>query len=869
MRKKKNTKSRAVDLLIILLCFAGTGVSGISFWREYNRTLVKLNEEPVGSIVFKNRTAHRKIEDRIAWDRLKQESPVYNGDTIRTAEASEAFITFADEITKVNLYENTLIQIFYDSRGARIDFSGGNVEVTSGVRSVYIANGVSTIEVEGGSQASLDSGGEGFSLSTLRGNVKLGGGRELESGGMLSFLSDGTLDPGPSIAVTSFARFTRILASEDGVATAAFTWNTVNFGPDTHVILEAARDRGFSRIVQTRDISGVSSASIALEPGEYWWRAYPVEGNSREIPKRGYASGRIEALPFEAVLTVAPSPSQEFSFSGETSIPFSWTAVEGSDVYLLEISGESNMNGPVVSRQIRGSSTVQTGLEPGRWYWRVTPVFPEQVKGMAVPSDTGAFSITRGATAVPLLTVPAENGAVDMGRPHFAWKHDPGAVSWTVEVADNPQMSNPLLRQESGSNFYSLPAGILQKDRVYFWRVIAQSAQGEGSSSTVRSFTAKEHRPLQKAVFPPDDYSIIAEELGGIRFNYQSDTVSQNYFQVSDRDDFSSLAVNDPVEAGGFYTASELEPGIWYWRIYADGGSGPAGSGPVSSAPRRLNIVAASEAPRLRGPASLSQGSPLVLAWDPLYFSSYQVEVYNADDPDTSVERRVTENNSAALPTSSLEPGNYIVSVAGFNPESPKSVHITGVPARANFTVTPAEAPEPPPQPPVVIVPAAAVVVPEPAVEPEPVEPEPAVAVAPEPVVEPEPAAAVAPRQLFDLTRPISGSFPPDDYILSTEQLADASSVNFVWEGGGREYRFTLYRATGEIVVPPSAVFSPSFTMQNPHTLGPGDYVWEVIERDGQGKLGESTAARFTVREGPAILRTLSTNDPGVLYGSH
>ncbi|MDR0402153.1 MAG: hypothetical protein LBH35_01030, partial [Treponema sp.] len=117
-------------------------------------------------------------------------------------------------------------------------------------------------------------------------------------------------------------------------------------------------------------------------------------------------------------------------------------------------------------------------------------------------------------------------------------------------------------------------------------------------------------------------------------------------------------------------------------------------------------------------------------------------------------------------------------------------------------------------------------------------------------------------------SRPVPGSFPPDGYILSAEQLADAGSVNFTWEGGGRNYRFTLYRTNGEVVVPSSVVDAPSFTMRNPGSLEPGEYVWEVVEQDGRGRPGEPTAARFTVRAGPPILRTLSTNNPGVLYGN-
>jgi hypothetical protein len=879
MRKKKNTKSRAVDFLIILLCFAGTGVSGFAFWREYNRTLVKLNEAPVGSIVFKNRTAHRKIENRVAWDRLKQESPIYNGDTIRTAEASEAFITFEDEVTKVNLYENTLLQVFYDGQGTRIDFSGGNFDVNSGGRSVFIASGVSLIELESGSQASLNSAGESFSLSMLEGQAKLDNGTELESGGMLSLLNDGTVDTSPAIAVTSFGHSVRILGSAGGVASADFAWNTINFGPDTHVILEVSRDKGFSRVVQTRDISGASSVSVPLETGEYWWRAYPVEGAGKEVPDRGYDSGRIEALPFVAVSTVTPSLSQEFMFSGETSIPFSWTTVEGASAYVIEISGDQNMGNPVVSRQVQGTSVVQTGLEPGRWYWRVTPVFSEQVKGTALPSETGVFSVARNsAPAAPSLNVPLQNGILNMDNPLLSWKHDPAAVFWTVEVADNPQMSNPLVQQNSSSNFYSLPAGILREDNVYFWRVVAQGAQAEGTSSPVQSFVAGDvYR--QKGIFPPDNYSIAAERLGGMDFTYQSDAPFQNYFQVSSQSDFSSLVINDPLDDEGSHSVSGLGPGIWYWRIYADGKSGP-----ISSVPRRLNILSTSEAPRISGPASLIRGATLELNWDSLYFVSYQVDVYNARNPRDPVERRITENSYAAFSTASMEPGDYIVSVAGFNHESARSAQITGAPAEARFTITSAAVAPAPAEPPPVAVPEpepVVAVVPPPEPEPVVVEPEPVV-VEPEPVVvEPEPVVIppepVPPQtaegsraaKLAGISLAIPGSLPPNGHVFTTEQLANVSSMNFIWEGGNApEYHFALYRANGEVVVPPSFVASSSFTMQNPRGLEPGDYVWEVIERDRQGNLGESRTARFSVHEGPMVLRTLPANDPGVLYGN-
>ncbi|MDR1868412.1 MAG: hypothetical protein LBQ82_00330, partial [Treponema sp.] len=133
MQKKKSTSSRLIDAAVILFCIAGFFLSGAAFWNEYDRTMSKLNEEPIGTITYKKRTVQRKFLERLAWDRLRQESTVYNGDTIRTIEVSETAITFKDLKTRLVLGENTLIQIFYsEEHGVMVDFSGKSMAVDSG-----------------------------------------------------------------------------------------------------------------------------------------------------------------------------------------------------------------------------------------------------------------------------------------------------------------------------------------------------------------------------------------------------------------------------------------------------------------------------------------------------------------------------------------------------------------------------------------------------------------------------------------------------------------------------------------------------------------------------------------------------------------
>ncbi|MDR2965483.1 MAG: hypothetical protein LBU88_06885 [Treponema sp.] len=404
MQKKKSLKFKAIDLAIILFCLAGSVTSGAVFWQEYNRTLTKLNEDPIGTIVFKKRTAQRKFIDRSVWDTLKQTSPVYNGDTIRTIEFSEVIINFKDEVTHLALYEKTLIQVFYSEvDGAKIDFTGGQMEIDSGSGSVTITSGSSAITIEG--QVNLDKRSEGFSLSVLEGEASFNG-EKIEAGNILTLNAEGERDNRPAIALTSFGSSARIIGTPGQVTPVVFSWNTVNFNPDTFVIVEIARDGNFNNIVETRTVTGVSSVSIPVRDGNYWWRAYPAQA---EVSLRGnlvpandiYPSGTLEVIPLSTASLISPAVSAEFALIDSANIPLSWTAAQGASSYLLEISSFANMNNPVVSRRIEGTSVIQTGMEAGRWYWRVTPIFSERVIGSLPPSGIGSFSVTKTAASVP------------------------------------------------------------------------------------------------------------------------------------------------------------------------------------------------------------------------------------------------------------------------------------------------------------------------------------------------------------------------------------------------------------------------------------------------------------------------------------
>ncbi|MDR2471705.1 MAG: FecR family protein [Treponema sp.] len=485
---------------------AGSFGSGMAFWREYNRTQTKLNEESVGVIIIKDRTADRKFSDRSAWDRLKQETPIYNGDTIRTADLSRAVIIFRDS-TSLDLSENTLIQIFYDGeRGARVDYSGGNVDVSSS-RSVLISNGGSSMEVQG--KANLNKSDDDFVLAVLEGQASMDG-AALDSGSVLALNAGGVPSASPTVAMTSFGRSVNVLGSA-APTPVHFSWNAVNFTEDTHVIVEVALDRSFRRMAETRDVHDASAVYIPLKTGSYFWRVYPVRGSGRD-PAGPFPSGTMEVVPAVAAVLLSPPAGAQINCFGESHVALSWSAVESAQAYLLEISARADMSGSVVSRRVQGTSVTHRGLESGRWYWRITPILPEWVKGAAFPSEAGVFSITvSGNLEEPVLAYPPQDGRIyaGSGGAHvLSWGFNGNTEHWIVELADNPGMTRPIINQRISSNSCPLPKNLLSGgEKTYYWRITAVNG-GASSVSGQRRFTVTPGNappPVLAAAAPPPE----------------------------------------------------------------------------------------------------------------------------------------------------------------------------------------------------------------------------------------------------------------------------------------------------------------------------------------------------------------------------
>ena len=133
MTKKRNTRLKAnlADILLFILCSLGAATALGLYYKDINFWSLKNNEVAVAKIYFKKNVVQRKFIDNDIWERVNQESPIYNGDKIRTAQDSEIHAQFEKTGTKIQLKENSLIQIFSNKKEKSIDFLSGEIYLAS------------------------------------------------------------------------------------------------------------------------------------------------------------------------------------------------------------------------------------------------------------------------------------------------------------------------------------------------------------------------------------------------------------------------------------------------------------------------------------------------------------------------------------------------------------------------------------------------------------------------------------------------------------------------------------------------------------------------------------------------------------------
>lgn len=700
---KKKIKSRSKNnffipfCLAIFVCFAGVALNSFLFCNSFFRALTKMNETPIATITFKYKTAQRKFLERVVWDRLRQNSPVYNGDTIHTANLSEATIWFSDG-NIMELSENTMAQVFLsEDKSLKAELSDGFATIDSSLSEqgmTLASNGVE-VAVQSGAALSASavttekqksktrrentspsevtetkgegvssSSGEkitensgsysatgGLSIQVIKGNVEVqqSDGKTIMMQQGEGIQIEGNVQKKPVLIVTKPAPQSKILYHTPEDVIIPFSWTSNDIPEDTVITIVIAADKNFSDKKYQTNITDTNSVYVPLPAGTYYWQVMITKDD--EVVPLAEQTGKmqiIQSLPPELVV-----PIEEYEYSFRTRKPavrLIWTESPYATSYKMEIADNPQMNNPLVEQRSSFTSSIISTLSEGTYWWRVTPYYTINRTGFTAPSKIQSFSIEKkGTLPKPSVYIPQNNGIVnteDTGKGiSFSWKQESEAESYTLKIADNPNLTGAKIVKTTQENFCTLNAEIKKiTDGKWYWAVTMQDIEGNVSEqSEVRTFFAMKGKPEQHVIEPADNFKTSQTLMPDTKFTWKRN-LPENFvsrMQISDDPSFSKI-LYDSVVTGTSVKGINLPTGTYYWRLKSNSTTDEA---ELITSARILKVVgnlapAILNEPKERAVARETQ--PYTFSWEEVPDADYyKFSVFRMSDDELVFEENV------------------------------------------------------------------------------------------------------------------------------------------------------------------------------------------------------------------------------------
>ena len=583
---KKSTRysSRVSDFLFVLVCLAAATLGFLNFWNHLNQSLTKSGTQQIATITFKYHTAQRRFLDRVLWDRLRQNSPLYNGDTVRVAEKSEATVHFTDG-SAVDLSENTLAQFTVrEETGLVAKVDGGGLRVQASDKGMSVSSGGQSITVRGSSLVDIVSGKK-IKISVEKGSASLeteSGTENIDEGTVVAVSSEGQIEK-PAFSVISPAASTRIL--DFGAEPVPVQFKCSYTGKDAVVgLLEISDTKDFLK-PEHYEFPNLDSIKAGIKPGVWYWRVsvIPAKGGDKNAETLS-AAGRVSVLYAPKPELIAPISGYSTRYrKRQPALRFIWTENDYASSYQLEIADNREMKTPAILQRTQSASSIVSELGEGTWYWRVTPFYAINDVGLAEPTEISSFRIIKSGELIrPELMMPLPETVANTAKKSadgaqgvaLSWRNDPEALSYTLKVAKDGNMAAPVITLKTSSNYYFIDnsRNQLEKNCWYQWQVSVTDFEGNTAESETRRFYSTDSELVQRTVFPPEGYRISQTFTPDIKYVWKTNVPVKTHFEISAQKDFSSDAIADDVTTGSF-SGRSLEPGTYYWRISAKVGA--------------------------------------------------------------------------------------------------------------------------------------------------------------------------------------------------------------------------------------------------------------------------------------------------------
>lgn len=598
----------AIALLVALLL-------STLLYLDLNRTLDAGDRQPIGKIVFKERVAQRRLDREPIWENLRTETPVYNRDTIRTENLSEAEIVLNDG-SRIALEENTLIVLNFADNEALLDFSYGGIRAASGDGAdLKVRSGDTEVNLANAEARLSSDSPDSLQLEVKKGKAGL------ERGGQSNEISENEVASLDGSEIKTRPVSATLLEPADGErriieadkSRVLFRWTTAKPAK-----FELSRTRDFRAIVMSQPATG--SVDLPLSSGVYFWRVVPA--GEQATPPRS-----LSLLQKRGVVLHSPQNGRTLPVRGaEASVQFSWSQLDLASSYQIIVSRDAA--GSDIVRQESAHTTLLTmPLPPGNYFWRVKPV--SSVAEAVSASAVNSFEVKRlekmpppvpvaPAGATFLQRVVAEKGMV------FAYKSTIQGERYTVQVSSDAKFGQPIVSESTTTGSLLLKRNL--PEGTYYWRVLTE----EGDPSGVLNFSIRSKTEVT-SIFPVADRSVVLERDEAVAVRWQGSAGIPGGYRliVSKAADLKNPVIDQPSASEG--SQVKLDPGLYYWKVIQTGSSGEAlGESRIERftvAVRPAKVMPVY--PLTQTPVDMTQQENILFRWQPVAgATAYRFRLY-------------------------------------------------------------------------------------------------------------------------------------------------------------------------------------------------------------------------------------------------
>ena len=565
--------SLTLALLFVLLYF------------NYQDSDAAAGSRRVGILVVKRNLVQRKAETKVSWRSIQEAYPVYEKDTIRTGEESEAVLKL-DGKFNIDMDENTTIVLDFleTSKKGRVRLGNGSVRFRQSdpknpkILNLEIVDKGQTFNLSGAGEPLLNRNkpNEKLKVAALNDKVKLTG-----AGGIEETLTPDSLLvlSGKKLSKQRFAVFPE--KPKDGANVpgsgqsipVSFSWKKAAKAGKAQ--LEISERRNFSSFVLKKKVAG-SSLRHRLKPGSYYWRL--LGPPSKDLPGKYSVIRKFRVVSQAAVKTYKPLAKGLFVYRDiEPFVTFSWSESPNADFYLLEVAKDRVFKDILVKKS---TSSVSYGdnLKGGQYYWRVT--VKNRLTASRLTSSVKSFKVVQRKEAklnVKLNLAP--NQVLDkkvLAKKGFVlnWVDSPEIATTEVIVSEDPNFSDVVMKKKVGRNFFRIQGKLTKK--VYYYKLKSYNEQGELiSDPPVRKFRV-ENTKIKigdfRLVRPKNNSSLHKGDVlkKGIAFVWAIPTGEDDFkykFLLAKDRAFKKVILKKDMKNRKFTSTEIKKNGTYYWKV--------------------------------------------------------------------------------------------------------------------------------------------------------------------------------------------------------------------------------------------------------------------------------------------------------------